>query len=149
MKTFTNIGSLEFHQPGLNIHRTAFETDELLVQGNPGGQVLLSTDGGGSFAPLCPRPDPVLQGSGVGMLHDGTLLAAVNQEDVLGKKLTVARTTIHRAKITRAAGSGNGAIFQWPRSVSQPKLRTAANSDSESLLRLLIHTCSDGVHLGE
>eukprot|EP01051_Picozoa_sp_SAG22_P000744 SAG22_NODE_23_length_31399_cov_35.631313_13_plen_225_part_00 len=57
-RTFTNLG-LSFHQPGLNIHTAPSGTDELLVQGDPGGQVLMSSDEGGSFMPLCPPPPQV------------------------------------------------------------------------------------------
>jgi hypothetical protein len=106
-RTFTDLG-LDFHQPGLNIHETAFGKDELLVQGNPGGQVLVSADGGAGFVPLCPRPGPGRQGSGVGVLRDGTLLAATNKEQVITKTFIVAHTTIHRAEVTRSAGSGDG-----------------------------------------
>ena len=77
----------------------------------------MSSDGGGSFMPLCPRPpesaaelqgasktNTGASGSAVGVLRDGTLLAATTQVEVLSR-----RTTIHRAEVMRDADSGHGA----------------------------------------
>lgn len=130
---------LSFHQPGLNIHTTASGTDELLVQGDPGGQVLLSTDGGGSFVPLCSRPDFAQAGSGVGILRDGTtLLAATNLEQFLTKTFVVAQTTVHRAEITRGGDSGDG---------------TSAALDNFSTLQhldiMVVGACSNRLLVGE
>ena len=133
---------LSFHQPGLNIHTTALG-DELLVQGDPGGQVLRSTDGGASFGTLCPCPGPASgQGSGVGVLRDGTLLAATNQEQILTKTFIVAHTMVHRAEVTRSAGSGDGTIEMLCHSATQ----FCAAAATPSLTRHLDCTQSPDVH---
>ena len=119
VKTFTGLDHETFSQPPLNIFQTAGGKIELLVQSNTGGQVLISQNGGGSFSPLCPKPPgPGRTASGVGILRDGTLLAATNQEECTyhhgagGGLQCSFHTWMHRAEITRGS-TGTATGCRW------------------------------------